>query len=315
MKLFISRMVGVVKSKALTVSLSIVMVAVVSPAVFADSGTWSLDSFTSSARLFQGSRANPDSVNTGVARVTGKVKLDPNNLQNSVVDLNIFPADEDWEHALSPGGDLPTGYVPDATEHALLTFKSKRILKSVDGQLQVKGDLTLTRVERSITADPTEAYAGPVYGDPVIHTETREITFLFASLSAASGGPFTPVVQQTNRTLEVSGSTRVGHEEFPELSSAIQDTNWPSVVQNERCRNSYEGGGEGYFGPVCTGTLIAATTHNNCHMPASAGAEDYSGAMCTPPAGDQTTIVLDLKLLQTGSEPPAETLSDVRTKR
>src|SRR5271170_7616256 len=37
------------------------------------SDTWILDSSRSNARLFQGSRANSESVNNGVARVTGKV--------------------------------------------------------------------------------------------------------------------------------------------------------------------------------------------------------------------------------------------------
>jgi hypothetical protein len=35
------------------------------------SDTWILDAGTSNARLFRGSRATSDSVNTGVARVTG----------------------------------------------------------------------------------------------------------------------------------------------------------------------------------------------------------------------------------------------------
>ncbi len=42
-----------------------------------------LDSSTSNARLFQGSKATPDSVNTGVARVTVKVILDTNNPDSS----------------------------------------------------------------------------------------------------------------------------------------------------------------------------------------------------------------------------------------
>ena len=49
--------------------------------------TWTLDSSTSNARLYQGSKANPDSVNTGVARVTGKVKLDTNDPEESIFDL------------------------------------------------------------------------------------------------------------------------------------------------------------------------------------------------------------------------------------
>jgi polyisoprenoid-binding protein YceI len=233
------------------------------------SDTWTLDSSRSNAQFFQGSKANPDSLNTGVARVTGKARLDPNDPDNSAFDLSIYPADEEWGHALSPEGILPTGYDPNATEQTLLTFKSSRILRTGNGKLEVIGDLTLTRVERTVTAAPTEAYAGPEYGDPVLHNETREITFLFPGLSdALVSGPLTPVALQKNGAAEVSGSARVDHEDFPELLDAIHATNWPSVVQNEPCEAAYSGGGEGYSGPVCT-----------------------------PPAGNQTTIVLDLRFL------------------
>jgi polyisoprenoid-binding protein YceI len=294
----------------------IAMVAVISPVAFAEGSTWSLDSAASSVRLFQGSAANPDSVNTGVARVTGKVILDANDLDNSVFDLSIYPADENWASALSPEGSLPTGFVPNATDHILLRFKSTRILTTGNGKLKVIGDLTLTLVERSVTADANEAYAGPVYGDPVIRTKTREVTFLFPNLSVAlSSGTLTAVGLRKKDALGLSGSARVAHEDFPEVLSAIQDTNWPSVVRNEHCQAAYEGGGEGYSGPVCTGTLIAATRADNCQMPSSVGGEDYSGAICTPPAGNQTTIVLDLKLVPTDSEPPAEMRSANATVR
>src|ERR1700752_2873933 len=106
------------------------------------SDTWVLDSSKSNARLFHGSRANSDSVNTGVAHVTGKVKLDANDLDASVFDLSLYPADEDWGHALSPEGTLPDDYVPGAPDQALLTFKSTRIQRRGNGQLAVIGDLT-----------------------------------------------------------------------------------------------------------------------------------------------------------------------------
>jgi polyisoprenoid-binding protein YceI len=288
------------------------MLGVVAPLAFADGGTWSLDATTSSGRLFQGSAANPDSVNTGVARVAGKVKLDANDLDDSVFNLSIYPADEQWGHALSTEGTLPAGYVPDATDHTLLTFRSKRILKMGDGKLEVIGDLTLTRVERSVTLTPNEAYAGPVYGDPVIHTETREIRFLFPS-SALSSGTLTSVAMQRKGALDLSGSTRVGPEDFPHLLSAVQDTNWPAVVKNERCQMPSTVG-EDYHGATCTGTLVAATRHDNCRMPATLG-DDYSGPICTPPSGNQTTIVLDLKMLRTSSDPVADMRSGNATTR
>jgi hypothetical protein len=170
-------------------------------------------------------------------------------------------------------GTLPIGYVPDATDHILLTFKSTRILRTGNGKLEVIGDLTLTRVERTVTATPTEAYAGPVYSDPVIHNETHEITFLFPSGSAAHlSGPLTPPMQQKRGVLEIVGSARIDHDEFPELSSAMKETNWLDVVQNE-----------------------------DCHMPST-----VSGPQCTPATGNQTAIVLDLKFLHTVPEPSVE---------
>jgi polyisoprenoid-binding protein YceI len=269
------------------------------------SDTWILDSSRSNARLFRGSRATSYSVNNDVARMTGKVKLDANDLDASFFDLSIYPADDNWGHVLSSEGAPPTGYVPDTTDQTLLTFRSTRILRRDNGQLDVIGDLTMTRVERTITATPTEDYAGPVYGDPVIHNETREITFLFPTASAAHvSGPLTPAVQQTRGVLEIVGAARVDREEFPELLSATKETNWPPIVQNKDYHMPSTVG-EGYSGAVCTGTLIAATRDDNCDMPGSVG-EDYSGPRCTPATGNQTTIVLDLKFLHKVPEPSVE---------
>ena len=283
-----------------------------SPAFAGD--TWTLDSSTSIARLFQGSRAHPDSVNTGVARVTGKVKLDTNVPGNSIFDLSIYPADEDWGHALSPESALPSGHVPDATDQTLLTFKSTRSLRTENGKFEVIGGLTLTRVERTVTAAPTEAYAGPVYGDPVIHNETHEITFLFPSLSAVLlPGPVTPAALQNIASQEIVGAARVTDEGFPELLGAIKETNWPPVLLNKDCHTPSTVG-EDYSGAQCTGTLIAATSDDNCHIPVSVG-EDYSGILCTPATGNQTTIVLDLKFFHTVPELSVGMLSGNGTTR
>lgn len=296
----------VVESKTLAILIAVIL-PIISPLAFADSGTWSLDSASSSARLYQGSAGNPDSANTGVARVTGNVKVDTNDLGNSVFDLSIYPADEQWGHALSPEGTLPAGYVPDATDHTLLTFHSKRILRVGNGQLQVIGDLTLTRVERSVTL--MKVYAGPVYGDPVIHTETREVSFLFPNLSAAlSSDPLRPANLQEKSELDLSGSAYIGYEDFPALRSAIQATDWPAVVRDKQCQMPSTVGDD-YHGPTCTGTMIAAAKEDNCHMPTVVGGEGYSGPICTPPSGNQTTIVLDLKMLRPTSSQEAEMVS------
>jgi len=205
----------------------------------------------------------------------------------------------------SPEGALPTAYVPDATDQTWLTFKSTRILRTGSGELEVIGDLTLTRVERTVTAGPTEAYAGPVHSDPVIHDETHEITFLFPSVSAAArlSESLTLAVRQTKGVLEVVGAAHVEREEVPELLSATKETNGPPLVQNKDCMPSSTE--EGYSGAVCAGTLIAATRDDNCNMPGSVG-KDYSGPQCAPATGNQTTIVLDLKFLHKVPESSVE---------
>jgi hypothetical protein len=267
------------------------------------SNRWTLDTDTSYVRLFQGSRANLALVNTGVARVTGRVELDAHDPDHSILDLSIYPADEDWQRALSPEGTLLTGYAPDGTDQTLLTFKSKHIRRTETGQLEVIGDLTLSRVERTVTAIPSEGYAGPVYSNPVIHTDMREVAFLFPSVSASSlSVSLTPAALQSY-VPELVGSARIGREDFPGLSAAIKDTNWPSVVRNKVCFFPSTMGKD-YSGARCTGTVIAATRDDSCH-PGTVG-EDYSGPLCTPPTGNQTTIVLDLKLRNTAIEPSAE---------
>jgi polyisoprenoid-binding protein YceI len=313
MKSLIIHIVALLKRRLQANFVIVGMVAFISPVALASSVTWSLDSNMSDARFFQGSPANPDSLNTGVARVFGKVELDTNNLDNSVFDLSIYPADEPWAAALSPEGNLPSSNITDATDHTLLTFKSTRIQRTTEGRLEVIGDLTLTRVERSISIKPSVAYSGPVYGEPVIRTERREVAFLFPSLSAGSlAQRSTPATPNENGDLKFSGSARVGYESFPELLNAIRETNWPTVVQNEQCQMPSTIG-EDYSGAQCSGTLVSSTRDDNCRMPATLG-DDYSGPLCTPAAGNETTIVLELKLLPTGSD-PQEVLSGNGTIR
>jgi polyisoprenoid-binding protein YceI len=250
--------------------------------------TWILDSSRSNARLFQGAEANSELVNSGVARVTGKVKLDTNDLDASFFDLSIYPHPEDerWEHALNPEGTLPTIHVPRAKGRSMLTFKSTSILGTGNGTLEVIGNLTLARVERTVMATPTEAYAGPVCGDLVIHNEARAITFVFPSASAANlSTPLIPTMAQKREVLQIVGSARVEREEFPEKLAAIKDSN----------------------GAPCTAPPIALTRENNCQAPVSAE-EDCSGTQCTPVAGNQTAIVLDLKFHHTVPEPSVRML-------
>lgn len=283
------------KSRAITLAFAACLISSLALA----GETWTLDSSASNARLFQGSKANPDSVNTGIARVTGRVKLDTSNLDHSIFDLSFYPADRYWKHALSVNDNLPVGY---PTGQTLLTFKSKRIVRTGNGKLKVIGDLTLTRAGRNVTATPTEAYAGSAYGNPNIDADTHEIRFRFSTLrTVLSSGPLTPTTLQNIGALEIVGATRVGHEDFPELLGAIKDTNWQSIVQSQDSHKPSTVG-EDYSGAQCIGTVIAATSDDHCHTPASVG-EDYSGTLCTSAADNQTIIVSGFKVASHRARP------------
>jgi polyisoprenoid-binding protein YceI len=282
------------KYRAITLALAVCLTGSLALA----SDTWTVDSSTSTAGFAQGSSANQGSVGPVIARVTGKVKLDAGDLGASTFDLSIYPPDEYWRHALSASSDSSARYVPGATDQTLLTFKSKRVVRTASGQLKAIGDITLTRVARSVTATPTEAYAGPVYGRPFIHTYRREVAFVLPGLSAAPlSASLTSATLQSTQALEIAGSVVVSSKEFPELLSA-QD-----IAQNKDCQFP-SAVGEDYRGVSCTGTPVTATWDDSCPMPASVG-EDYSGSLCSSAAVNQTTIVLDLKLLPVA---PASTM-------
>jgi hypothetical protein len=197
----------------------------------AQDGAWTIDGEHSSARLSLGS--NPKAVEIGLARVGGNVALDLNNADDPVVNLTIMPEKG------------------QAADYSKISFNSKRSALTNDGQLAVVGDLTLSRVERSLTLDPSEGYYGVVYGEPVVNTETREVTLLLPA-------EIRPVAE--NGETQLSASTSISREYFPQLLSALAPGNWPNmVVEDEQC-TAPSAVGEGYYGTICTGTPVETPT-------------------------------------------------------
>jgi polyisoprenoid-binding protein YceI len=270
-----------IRTPLLAVFLSTLMTTSVTLAQPAGVSTSYVDSSTSNARLFLGSSNYGNPVNVAVARVQGTVKLDAAEPGRSQVDLAIYPASEDWGAGLNSQADLASGYVPDATDHTLLVFQSKQVSQAADGSFRVRGLLSLTRVERSIQADPNEAYSGAVYGDPVLQTTSREAEFVFPNADA------------TGTANEVTASARIVHEDFGELSTTIEQTNWPNVFANQVCETPSTVG-QDYSGMSCSGREIAMVSQDNCQAP-SVG-QDSDGLVCGAPSGDVATIALDLKL-------------------
>ena len=191
----------------LTFLLLALAVGIASIPAYAQNGIWQVDAEHSIARLSLGS--SPKSAEFGVARVTGNVAFDSSDPADPIVNLNIKP-------------DKSLG-----ADYSEISFKSKRSAMTSDGKLAVVGDLSLTRVERSVTMDASEGYYGAEYGAPVVQTDTQEITLVFpaASLPAAQNG-----------TMQLSATTNISRERFPQLLAALAQGTWPSmVVEDGKC--------------------------------------------------------------------------------
>ena len=262
----------------LTFLLLALAVSVASIPAHAQNGIWHVDAEHSIARLSLGS--SPKSAEVGVARVSGDVAFDSSDPSDPIVNLNIQPDN-------SLGAD-----------YSEISFKSRQSTTNSDGNLAVVGDLSLTRVERSVTSyvGGGDGYYGAEYGAPVVKTDTQEVTLVFpgASLSAAHNG-----------TMQLSATTNISRERFPQLLAALAPGDWPTqVVEDKKCATTYAGGGDGYYGATCTGTPVATAT-NAVNSYAGGGDGYYGSEPAVIPDGSQATIALNLKLTQVASAPSA----------
>ena len=191
---------------SLALALLIVVVASLSIPAHAQE-TWRLDPQLSIARLSVGSGSN--ALEIGLARVSGDVVFDSNDPTDPSVNLIITPDNE-------TGAGYPK-----------ISFTSKRSVMTSDGKLTVTGDRSVTRIERSVTAEPNEAYAGPEYGDPVVHTETSQIALTFDDPREFFAH---------HAMVPFSGTTSATREDFPQLLDALTLGDWPTVLVNdEKC--------------------------------------------------------------------------------
>lgn len=213
--------------------------------------SWQVDAGHSDAQLITDATTDygktKSNVTIGYARLNGRVVIDNDNLAKSSFDLRFYPST-----AMSPvideDGKFLNRWLADLSNHTLVCFHSKRVVRTPDGRLQATGELAVTRVDRDVDADPTEAYSGPVYGPPMIHRISREGTFIFDFPAAGNG--------QKESSVKASGSTSMFREDFPQLLKTVVNTYWPTVVQDEKCQNP--GATEAYSGPQCTGTFLEA---------------------------------------------------------
>jgi hypothetical protein len=183
-------------------------------------------------------------------------------------------------------GKFLTHWLENMSNHTLVCFHSKNVVRLPDGRLQATGELAVTRVDRNVEMTPTEAYAGPVYGPPMVHRVSREATFIF-DMPASNG------TKQKEDSIKASGSTSMFREDFPQLVSAVVNTYWPPLVQDENCQQPPVS--EAYSGSQCTGTYLSAP--GLPEAPHAANAEDIGARQgFNSLVGNHLTLLVHLRL-------------------
>jgi len=228
----------------------------------------------------------------GVGRVTGRVNLDDNDPSKSTFDFTIYPATS-MVTPIDEDGKFRSEWAANVANHTLVCFHSKGVYPTSDGRLRTSGNLVLTRVDRNVEVTASEAYAGPVYGPPMIHKVSRPATFVFDRPAAAGNGQAEAVL--------TAGSTKVVSEDFPQLAKAVITTYWPPVIQDMKCE--VPAAGEDYSGAHCTGTLVKVPD-----LPSSGAnaGEDYPGpANFNAITGQHLTIAVNLRLTPKAGAPQA----------
>ena len=264
-------------------------------------GSWQVDTRHSDAQLITDGTTDfgKQKINftLGYGRVNGTLKLDDNDPTKSSVELHIYPATSMAPSIEEKSGSFKTRWLANLANQTLMCFHSKKVVRLPDGKIETTGDLTLTRVDRNVEANPNEAYSGPVYGPPIIHHLTRPATFdLDISAAGATG-------QQVGAT-QASGSTTMNREAFPQMLKAVLTTYWPPLVQEEKCQ-APANVSEDYRGAECTGTFMMSP--GLPAAPTTVG-EDYPGASnYSAVVGSQLTILLHLQLAPqaSGGQAPA----------
>ncbi len=259
------------------------------------SGSWQVDAHHSDAQLITDATTDYGKkkidVTLGFARVNGRVQLDNNDLAKSSFDLRIYPANA-MVPDIDEDGKFLSEWLSNLSNHTLICFHSKGAVRTAGGRLQTTGNLVLTRVDRNVEANPTEAYAGPVYGPPMMHRVSHEVTLVF-------DGPAADAKAQKDGEILMTGSTHMFREDYPQLVRAVVSTYWPPVVQDKSCQAPADAS-EDYRGSQCTGTMLMAP--GLPEAPHAAGGEDIGVPQnFNAVVGNHLDIVVHLHLLPQGS--------------
>jgi polyisoprenoid-binding protein YceI len=273
-------------------ALAAILVAGSAAPVLAQNTNWKLNSEHSAGRLSVGSTADPNAVfDTGIARVKGSVRLDAGSPAQSWFDFTIYPADE-GPASINEDGSLNAAEFSNVPRSTVINFRSKEVTLTGDGDLAVTGDLTLSHLERPYLITNSEVYGGPVYGEPEVHSATREVTFVFQNVAAAEAKA------GSSRRLKIAGSAGIRTEDFPGLFEAVTNANWPVVLEDKSCQEPAIIGEE-YHGTGCASTPVVVSSRPS---PSVTVVEDYAGPhAATPRVRDNVKSALTLELTRDAS--------------
>src|SRR5580658_3385915 len=277
-------------SKVTQFVLAAVLAAGFAAPALAQNTNWKLNSEHSTGRLSVGSTADQNTIfDAGIARVKGSVRLDAGSPTNSWFDFTIYPADQ-GPASINGDGSLDTAEFSNVPRSTVINFRSKEVKLTGDGDLAVTGDLTLSHLERPFLITYSEAYGGPVYGEPELRSATREVTFVFQNVAAAEAKV------GSSRKLKLVASGGIKTEDFPGLFEAVIDANWPVVLEDKDCREPATIGEE-YHGTGCTGTPVVISSRPSAPITV---VEVYSRPdAATPRVRANVTIALTLELTRT----------------
>lgn len=262
-------------------------------------GYWQVDTRHSDAQLVTDATTDYGktkiNVTLGFARVNGRIELNNDDPAKSSFDFRMYPASS-MAPDIDEDGKFLSQWLANLSNHTLVCFHSKGAVRTADGRLKTTGNLILTRIDRNVEATPSEGYAGPVYGPPMVHRVSHEATFVF-DLPAAGGK------DQKDGGIVASGSTHMVREDYPQLVKAAVSTYWPPVVQDKHCE--VPAPSEDYHGSQCTGTFLEVPALPEA--PHATNAEDIGASQnFNAMGGNQLTILVHVHLsARSSGEPPA----------
>jgi hypothetical protein len=230
--------------------------------------------FTMEAKI-NGSR---EAVTLGATRVTGTLKYDPQQIENSTFQFDVDSR----------------GNVKEEGSYTVLRFRSQNAKLDGSGKLLVTGALTVTEVQIDAQIEGNEGYSGPQFTGQVVKETTREQSFLVPIPGGDSAGAQEPA------SADVSTQARISAEDYPELVNAVLRANWLAISEGKNCSSSGDAA-EDYSGVTCTGAVLG---QRSITRTATSFAEDYPGdGAGAAQAGNAVTLALHLRLTQRGAAP------------